>query len=67
MGASNYSDEFKRDAVSQIAERDYPVRETSGDAKIRHLKRELARLKQERDLLEDRFGSRPVCVGVETA
>ena len=29
MGTSNYSDEFKRDAVRQIAVRGYPVREVS--------------------------------------
>ena len=29
MGTSNYSDEFKRDAVHQIAVRGYPVREVS--------------------------------------
>ena len=29
MGTSNYSDEFKRDAVQQITVRGYPVREVS--------------------------------------
>ena len=29
MGTSNYSDEFKRDAVQQIIVRGYPVREVS--------------------------------------
>jgi transposase len=29
MGASNYSDEFKRDEVHQIRVRGYPVREVS--------------------------------------
>ena len=29
MGTSNYSDEFKRDAVQQITLRGYPVREVS--------------------------------------
>ena len=29
MGTSNYSDEFKRDAVHQITARGYPVREAS--------------------------------------
>ena len=29
MGTSNYSDEFKRDAVEQIRVRGYPVREVS--------------------------------------
>ena len=29
MGTSNYSDEFKRDAVRQIAVQEYPVRAVS--------------------------------------
>ncbi len=29
MGTSNYSDEFKRDAVHQITVRGYPIREVS--------------------------------------
>lgn len=29
MGTSNYSDEFKRDAVQQITVRGYPVREVA--------------------------------------
>lgn len=29
MGTGNYSDEFKRDSVQQIAVRGYPVREVS--------------------------------------
>ena len=29
MGKSNFSDEFKRDAVAQITERGYPVAEVS--------------------------------------
>lgn len=29
MGKSNYSEDFKRDAVHQIAVRGYPVRETA--------------------------------------
>ena len=29
MGTSNYSDEFKRDAVAQITERGHPVAEVS--------------------------------------
>jgi len=29
MGTSNYSDEFKRDAVQQITVRGYPVAEVS--------------------------------------
>jgi len=80
MGTSNYSDEFKRDAVQQITVRGYPVREvsrrlgvsshslykwlrlfaepspkTSGidhEAENRGLKRELARVTEERDILK---------------
>jgi transposase len=80
MGTSNYSDEFKRDAVQQITVRGYPVREVArrlgvsshslykwlklfGDpvakpsdvdheAENRRLKRELARVTQERDILK---------------
>ena len=29
MGSNTYSDDFKRDAVAQITERGYPVREVS--------------------------------------
>jgi transposase-like protein len=38
MGTSNYSDEFKRDAMHQITVRGYPVREVFrrlGSARIR--------------------------------
>jgi transposase len=80
MGTSNYSDEFKRDAVQQILVRGYPVREVSRrlgvsahslykwmklfaepapkasvvdlDAENRRLKRELARVTEERDILK---------------
>ncbi len=79
MGSSNYSDEFRRDAVSQITVRGYPVREMSRrlgvsthslykwvklfgepapkpgtdlDAENRRLKRELARVTEERDILK---------------
>lgn len=80
MGASNYSDEFKRDAVQQIRVRGYPVREGSRrlgvsshslykwmklfaepaprmagmdhEAENRRLKRELARVTEERDILK---------------
>lgn len=78
MGKPNFSDEFKRDAVSQITERGYPVSEvsqrlgvsqhslyawkrqlakavsgdSSKDAEIRQLKRELARMTEERDILK---------------
>ena len=80
MGTSNYSDEFKRDAVQQITLRGYPVREVSRrlgvsshslytwlrlfaepapklgsidhEAENRRLKRELARVTEERDILK---------------
>lgn len=80
MGTSNYSDEFKRDAVQQITVRGYPVREVSQrlgvsshslhkwlrlfaepapkvgsidhEAENRRLKRELARVTEERDILK---------------
>ena len=78
MGSNTYSDDFKRDAVAQITERGYPVREVSdrlgvsayslyawkkkfakaasgdasSDAEILRLKRELARVTEERDILK---------------
>ena len=80
MGTSNYSDDFKRDAVAQITERGYPVREVSRrlgvsaysrykwlklhgapaskrggvdhEAGNRRLKRDLARVTEERDILK---------------
>jgi transposase len=81
MGTSNYSDEFKRDAVQQITVRGYPVREVARrlgvsshslykwlklfgepvsksaagvdhEAENRRLKRELARVTEERDILK---------------
>jgi transposase len=80
MGTSNYSDEFKRDAVQQITVRGYPVREVSRrlgvsshslykwmklfadpapkvpnvdlESENRRLKRELARVTEERDILK---------------
>ena len=79
MGTSNYSDEFKRDAVHQITVRGYPVREVARrlgvstyslykwlklfgepvpkpgvdhEAENRRLKRELARVTEERDILK---------------
>ena len=80
MGTSNYSDDFKRDAVHQITVRGYPVREVSRrlgvsthslykwmkllaepaskapavdhEAENRRLKRELARMTEERDILK---------------
>ncbi|WP_088649382.1 IS3 family transposase [Marinibacterium profundimaris] len=83
MGTSNYSDEFKRDAVHQITVRGYPVREVSRrlgvstyslykwlkvfgeptskpgvdhEAENRRLKRELARVTEERDILKKANG-----------
>jgi transposase len=78
MGARNYSDEFRRDAVQQIRVRGYPVREvlqrlglsshslytwlrlfvepapklsgTDHEADNRRMKRELARITEERDI-----------------
>lgn len=80
MGTSNYSDDFKRDAVHQITVRGYPVREVSNrlgvsayslykwlklygasaakqnavdhEAENRRLKRDLARVTEERDILK---------------
>jgi transposase len=78
MSKSNFSDDFKRDAVRQITERGYPVAEVSqrlgvsqhslyewkkkfsaSNAKgndeteeIRRLKKELARVTEERDILK---------------
>jgi len=79
MGTNNYSDDFKRDAVHQIAVRGYSVREVSQrlgvsthslykwmklysdptpksevdhEAENRRLKRELARVTEERDILK---------------
>jgi transposase len=78
MSKSNFSEEFKRDAVLQITERGYPVAEvsqrlgvsqhslyewkkkfaalnTKGNdeaEEIRRLKKELARVTEERDILK---------------
>jgi transposase len=78
MGKTNFSEEFKRDAVRQITERGYPVSEvsqrlgvsahslyewkkkfaSSGDRRddqsdeVRRLKKELARVTEERDILK---------------
>ncbi len=78
MSTGKFSADFKRDAVAQITERGYPVKEvserlgvsqhslyawkrqfaraSSGDAEkdteIRRLKRELARVSEERDILK---------------
>ena len=89
MGSSKFSAEFKRDAVAQITERGYPVREVSErlgvspyslyawkkkfaktssgeaekDTEIRRLKRELARVSEERDILKNHPGPTPACAG----
>ena len=78
MSKSNFSDEFKRDAVRQITERGYPVSEVSqrlgvsqhslyewkkkfaasndkssdDGEEIRRLRKELARMTEERDILK---------------
>jgi transposase len=78
MGTGNYTDQFKQDAVAQITERGYPIKEvserlgvslhslyawkrkfgkatagdTEKDVEIRRLKRELARVSEERDILK---------------
>ena len=79
MGAGNFTDDFKRDAVAQITERGYRVAEVSKRlsvsqhslyawrrklskpsgpadvdqaAEIRRLKRDLARVTKERDILK---------------
>lgn len=87
MSKSNFSEEFKRDAVRQITERGYPVSEVSqrlgvgqhslyewkkkfyspdrtGDdqaEEIRRLKKELARVTEERDILKNHPGPLPAC------
>ncbi len=84
MSKSNFSEDFKRDAVRQITERGYPVAEVSkrlgvsqhslyewkkkfpaSNAKgndeaeeIRRLKKELARVTEERDILKNDHGFR---------
>ena len=86
-----FTDEFKRDAVAQVEDRGYPVREVAErlgvstksiytwqklfsrpakviqevDAQadeIRRLKRDLARVTEERDILKNRHGPQPACV-----
>ena len=76
MGRGNFSEDFKRDAVTQIADRGYPVAEVAQrlgvsqhslyawkkkfaqpagsdekESEVRRLKRELARVTEERDIL----------------
>ena len=94
MSGAKFTDEFKRDAVAQVDDRGYPVREVAErlgvstksiylwqkqfsrpakvikevDAQadeIRRLKRDLARVTEERDILKkglpvDATGSRPL-------
>ncbi len=88
--ASRHSNEFKRDAVAQVEDQGYPVREVAErlgvstksiytwqkqfsrpakviqevDAQadeIRRLKRDLARVTEERAILKNRHGSPPAC------
>lgn len=92
MGKPNFRDEFKRDAVTQITERGYPVAEVSQrlgvsthslyawkrqfakvvsgdagkDAEIRQLKREMARVTEERDILKKRSRTFVRLCGIET-
>jgi transposase len=90
MSANKFTDEFKRDAVAQVEDRGYPVREVAErlgvstksiytwqklfsrpakviqevDAQadeIRRLKRDLARVTEERDILKNRSGPQPAC------
>ena len=90
MSANKFTDEFKRDAVAQVEDRGYPVREVAErlgvstksiytwqkqfsrpakviqevDAQadeIRRLKRDLARVTEERDILKNRPGLLPAC------
>ena len=90
MSGSKFTDEFKRDAVAQVEDRGYPVREVAErlgvstksiytwqkqfsrpakviqavDAQadeIRRLKRDLARVTEERDILKNRHGPQPAC------
>lgn len=85
-GQIRYSDEFKIDAVAQVTERGYPVKEvaerlgistkslytwmakfskpqrqTDQEAEVRRLKKELARVTEERDILKNRSGPSPAC------
>ena len=87
MSKSNFSEDFKRDAVRQITERGYPVAEVfqrlgvsqhslyewkkkfaASNAKgndeaeeIRRLKKELARVTEERDILKNDHGLWSAC------
>jgi transposase len=90
MSGAKFTDEFKRDAVAQVEDRGYPVREVAErlgvstksiytwqkqfsrpakviqevDAQadeIRRLKRDLLRVTEERDILQNRHGPRPAC------
>ena len=91
MSSQNrFADEFKRDAVAQVFDRGYAVREVAerlvistkslyrwkgqfakpanvreADADLttalRRLKRDLTRVKEERDILKNRHGPLPAC------
>ena len=77
IGQMRYTDEFKIDAVAQVTERGYSVKEVAGrlgistkslytwmakfskpkrvsdqEAEVRRLKKELARVTEERDILK---------------
>ena len=85
-GQIRYSDEFKIDAVAQVTERGYsvkevaerlgvstkslytwmaqfskPQRQTDQEAEVRRLKKELARVTEERDILKNCSGPSPAC------
>jgi len=85
-GQIRYSDEFKIDAVAQVTERGYsvkevaerlgvstkslytwmaqftkPQRQTDQEAEVRRLKKELARVTEERDILKNCSGPLPAC------
>ena len=90
MSGTKFTDEFKRDALAQVEDRGYPVREVAErlgvstksiytwqrlfsrpakvvkavDAQadeIHQLKRDLARVTEERDILRNRPGPLPAC------
>ena len=58
MSRAKFSDDFKRDAVHQIVERKYPVAQVSQRLGVSThslyawVKRELARVTEERDILK---------------
>ena len=48
-GQIRYSDDFKIDAIAQFSK---PQRQTDQEAGVRRLKKELARVSEERDILK---------------